>query len=240
MLIHMFHDNRLRGLLLLFPLFACGCSEESEPATRLGDSWSGESAVGDYSEPWVSSDAPKVIFLGDSLSAGLHLDADQAFPAVLQRRLIEAELPFDLVNAGVSGDTTAGGLSRIDWLLEQAPEIVVVELGGNDGLRGLAVQEIEDNLRSILQRIKDAGATPILLGMRIPTNYGVEYADSFRAIYERLADELEVPSVLDFLAGVGGVRELNLPDGIHPNSRGHELLADNIESVIRSQVRIRR
>lgn len=169
-----------------------------------------------------------MIFLGDSISAGLHLDPEQAFPAHLARLLAAEGLPFRLVNAGVSGDTTAGGLARVDWLLKQTPDVVVVELGGNDGLRGQPLESVESNLRGILTRVIDAGATAVLLGMDVPTSYGDEYAQGFRELYVRLARELEVTLVPFFMEGVGSVPELNLPDGIHPSPAGHERLAENL------------
>lgn len=171
---------------------------------------------------------PKVIFLGDSISAGLHLPAEQAFPAVLARKLAAAGHPFRLVNAGVSGDTSAGGLRRLDWLLRQKPDIVVVELGANDGLRALPLAHLEQNLRAILRQIGEHGATPLLLGMRIPPSYGADYAQGFAALYPRIAAELSVSVVPFFMEGVAGVAELNLEDGIHPTAPGHEKLANNV------------
>ncbi|HKP60876.1 MAG TPA: arylesterase [Polyangiales bacterium] len=163
---------------------------------------------------------PKVVFLGDSISAGLHLAAEQAFPALLARKL-----RFQLVNAGVSGDTTAGGLRRVDWLLKQSHALVVVELGGNDGMRGQPIAGIEQNLREIIQKVRASGAKVLLLGMRIPSSYGPEYAAEFEALYPRLARELDIPFVPFFMEGVAGVPEQNLPDGIHPTASGHEKLA---------------
>ena len=136
--------------------------------------------------------------------------------------------PFRLVNAGVSGDTTSGGLARVDWLLKQAPRVVVVELGCNDGLRGLDLEQIEANLRGILERVRASGAEALLLEMHIPTSYGRAYEEGFSSLYGELAEELGVASVPRFLEGVGGQVELNLPDGIHPNARGHELLAEKL------------
>ncbi len=152
--------------------------------------------------------------------------------AVLQRRFVKRETPFRLVNAGVSGDTTAGGLRRIDWLLKQKPQVVMVELGANDGLRGLDVQAIETNLRQILERIRAADATPILVGMHVPTSYGETYTTAFHGLYGRIAEEMEVPFVPNFLEGVGGLPKYNLADGLHPNVEGHELLANNVEAAL--------
>jgi len=175
-----------------------------------------------------SSRLPRVVFLGDSLTAGLGVDASQAFPAVLGATLKGQGTPVEVVNAGVSGDTTAGGLRRLDWLLKQKPDVVVVGLGGNDGLRGLDVKASEENLRQIIQNCRQAGASVVLLGMLIPPNYGPEYVESFRAIYPRLAKETGVELVPFLLDGVGGDPTLNQPDGIHPTAEGHRILAGNV------------
>lgn len=177
--------------------------------------------------------APKVVFLGDSITAGLHLSDDEAYPALLAQRLSAAGHSFEPANAGVSGDTSAGGLRRVDWVLKQAPEVVVVELGGNDGLRGMPVAEIEQNLRRILRKILARGARPILLGMVLPPSEGEEYTREFAALYPRLAGELQVAFVPYFMQGVAGVANLNLEDGLHPNVEGQRKLADTIEPVLR-------
>jgi acyl-CoA thioesterase-1 len=175
---------------------------------------------------------PKVAFLGDSISAGLHLPGAQAFPAVLRERLEARGLPFELLNAGVSGDTMAGGLRRVDWLLKQAPKIVVVELGANDAMRGQPIASIEQNLRGILEKVRVRGATPLLLGMRIPTSYGADYAAQFEAIYPRVAKDTNVAFVPFFMEGVAGVPEQNLEDGIHPTPEGHQKLAKTCEEEL--------
>ena len=180
---------------------------------------------------------PKVVFLGDSISAGLHLPAEQAFPAVLQSKLAAKGLPFQLSNAGVSGDTSAGGLRRCAWILKQKPAIVAIELGANDGLRGLPVATIEQNLRAIVAQVQAHGARPLLLGMRVPPSYGAEYSESFAALYPRLAEELQIPFVPYFMASVAGVPERNLPDGLHPTREGHERLADNTASQLERLLR---
>jgi acyl-CoA thioesterase-1 len=178
---------------------------------------------------------PKVVFLGDSIAAGAHLAADQAFPAVLQQKLAAEGAPFQLSNAGVTGDTSAGGLRRVDWILNQkpAPALVVVELGGNDGLRGVPVDSIEQNLRSILVKIKAHGAKALLLGMRLPPSIGADYAREFEAIYPRIAGELEVAYVPFFMEGVAGVADLNLADGLHPTPQGHARIADTLREPLR-------
>jgi len=171
---------------------------------------------------------PLVVFLGDSLTAGYGLGGEQAYPALVEKRLEEEGIPIKVLNAGVSGDTTAGGLARLDWLLSQKPDVVVVGLGGNDGLRGLPLEQAEHNLREIVRRAKAAGARVLLLGMQIPPNYGPEYAQGFSGMYPAIAKEMDVPLVPFLLEGVGGVADLNQSDGIHPTAEGQEKVADTV------------
>jgi acyl-CoA thioesterase-1 len=189
--------------------------------------------------PEIPPDAPKVVFLGDSISAGLHLEPGQAFPALVQRTLAAEGHPFHLVNAGVSGDTSAGGLRRLDWLLEQDPDVLVVELGGNDGLRGQPLEEIEARLRRIVQRAQEAGARVLLLGVRVPPSLGAEYAGGFEALYPRLAKELGCDFVPYFMEGTAGIPGQMLEDGIHPSAAGHERLAANVVPALRELLRRR-
>jgi acyl-CoA thioesterase I len=178
-----------------------------------------------------------VVFLGDSLTAGLGLDEDQAYPAVIERELQKEGTPVRVINAGVSGDTTAGGLSRLSWLLGQHPDVVVVGLGANDGLRALPVEESEKNLREIVRRTQAAGVRVLLLGMRMPPNYGPDYTARFEAMYPRIAGELGVPLVPFLLEDVGGVSSLNQADGIHPTAEGQEILAKNVLSQLAEMLR---
>lgn len=178
------------------------------------------------------ADEPLVVFLGDSLTAGYGLEGGQAFPALVEKRLEEQGIPLQALNAGVSGDTTAGGLARLDWLLSQKPEVVVVGLGGNDGLRGLPLDQAERNLREIVRRSRAAGARVLLLGMQIPPNYGPEYAQGFRDMYPRIAGEMDVPLVPFALEGVGGVAELNQADGLHPTAEGQEKVAELVTPYV--------
>ena len=171
---------------------------------------------------------PLVVFLGDSLTAGLGLAEDQAYPARVAARLAARGTPVRVVNAGVSGDTSAGGLARLDWLLSQRPDIIVLGLGGNDGLRGLPLADSEKNLRDIIRRSRAAGARVLLLGMQIPPNYGPDYAGGFKAMYPRIAKDLNVPLMPFLLEGVGGIPDLNQADGIHPTAEGQEKVAENV------------
>ena len=180
--------------------------------------------------------APVVVFLGDSLTAGLGLAAEEAFPALVAERLAREGTPIRPVNAGVSGDTSAGGLRRLPWLLRQDPDVVVVELGANDALRGQPVAGIEENLRRIVESSRAAGAHVLLVGLQVPPSYGNDYARQFAEMYPRLAEELDVPLLPFLLEGVAGRRELNLADGLHPNAEGHrriaELLAPRLAGVL--------
>jgi acyl-CoA thioesterase-1 len=174
--------------------------------------------------------------LGDSLAAGLGLPEDQAFPAVVEARLRDAGFAVTVVNAGVSGDTTAGGLRRLDWILGQEPEVVVVELGGNDALRGQPLEGIEANLREIVRRSREADAAVVLCGMDIPTNFGPDYTQGFAALYERVAADEGAILVPGFVREVGLDPDLLQPDGLHPTAEGQQRLADRLVPVLRQLV----
>jgi acyl-CoA thioesterase-1 len=175
---------------------------------------------------------PLVIFLGDSLTAGFGLAADEAFPALVAHTLRERGKPIRMVNAGVSGDTTTGGLNRLGYLLEQKPDLLVVGLGANDAFRGQPVESIEANLHAIVAKAKAAKARVLLLGMRIPTNFGPDYSGDFAAMYARVA-KLEKVDLMPFLLeGVGGRVELNLEDGVHPNREGQKIVAANVVKFV--------
>jgi acyl-CoA thioesterase-1 len=182
---------------------------------------------------------PRVVFFGDSLTAGLGVDGDQAFPAIVGRELAAEGLQVRAVNAGVSGDTTADGISRLAWILSQKPDVVVVGLGANDGLRGLDPAKTEDNLRQIITRTRATGADVVLLGMQMPPSLGPEYRERFRDLFPRLARELEVTLVPFLLEGVGGIPALNQADGIHPTAEGQRILATNVLPFVRTVVRAR-
>lgn len=222
--------------MLLWPVLfmAVGCEREeiTVPAAPARES----AAADEAATSTVASAAPRVVFLGDSLTAGMGLEAEEAFPAVLGRLLDAEGLPIEAVNAGVSGDSTAGGLRRLDWILRQTPAVVVIGLGANDGLRAIGLQASEDNLRATIERSRAAGARVLLLGMQIPPNYGPEYATRFRELYPKVAREMQVPLVPFLLEGVGGDFDLNQPDGIHPTAEGHRRLAENVLPHLREIV----
>ena len=170
----------------------------------------------------------KIAVLGDSLAAGYGVKPDQAFPARLQAALQRSARNVTILNHGVSGDTTAGGVERIDWMLADKPDIVLVELGGNDALRGSDPAGTERNLDAIVTKLKDAGVTVWLAGMLAPRNYGPEYAAQFDALYKRLADKHSVPLYPFFLDGVAQDPALNQADGIHPNPKGVDIVVERI------------
>jgi acyl-CoA thioesterase-1 len=208
----------MRGVVMgLMYLSATSCASEPQPVP----------ATPPPAAPSPAAE-PLVVFLGDSLTAGYGLPAELAFPALVADELRDRRRPVRFVNAGVSGDTTTGALERLDWVLKQRPDVLVVALGVNDAFRGQPVGRVEANLRAIVRRAKSSGARVLILGMRLPTNYGPDYADAFGALYERVADDEEVDLMPFLLDGVGGHPELNLDDGIHPNEAGQRIVAANV------------
>lgn len=182
-----------------------------------------------FAEAGCGGEGPLVAFLGDSLTSGWKLPASEAYPAVLGRRLRERNRPVRVQNAGVSGETAAEGARRLPAVLGPRPDVLVVALGINDGLRGLPTEATESALRQIVERARAAGARVLLVGMRIPSGaHGEDYARRFGALYPRLAAEYKVPLVPFLLEGVAGHAELNFTGGLHPNAAGHERLAENV------------
>jgi acyl-CoA thioesterase I len=211
---------------LLVPTFlalfvACGGGQEP-PAP------SAQSAPGAQRAPSGPPTAakPRIVFLGDSLTAGLGLASDNSFPSLIGQKLKERGLDYQIVNAGVSGDTSAGGLRRLDWSLEGDVRLLFLALGANDGLRGLPVAEMKKNLAAVLDRAAAKDIPVILAGMEAPPNYGVDYTREFRKVYSDLASQYNVRFIPFLLLGVAGESSLNQADGIHPNIRGAEIVAD--------------
>jgi len=176
-----------------------------------------------------------VVVLGDSLAAGFGVEPEQAFPALLQKKIDAAGWAYTVVNAGLSGDTSADGLARIDWLLRRRIDVLVLELGGNDGLRGIPVSATRTNLQGILDRVaqKYPRVRLIVTGMQMPPNMGEEYTTAFRKVFPELAATNHAALVPFLLEGVGGKPELNQDDRIHPNPAGHEIVADNVWAVLK-------
>lgn len=181
-----------------------------------------------------ASTAPQVIlFYGDSLTAGYGLSPEEAFPALVEKKLNKTDKKVKVVNAGLSGETSAGGLSRIDWVLRQPIDIFVLELGANDGLRGLPVDQTRKNLQGIIDKVKSKYPTCkiVLAGMMVPPNMGKEYTEDFRSVYPSLASKNKATLIPFILDGVGGIEKLNQADGIHPNVEGHQIISNRIVPV---------
>lgn len=222
--------------LYLFPLLsvlflACAAEEDRIDQVERDTTTATESdaALDHYHE------GDKVIlFLGNSLSAGLGVESEEAFPSLIQDRIDSLKWPFRVVNAGVSGETTAGGVSRIDWLLRQHVDVLVLELGGNDGLRGISTDVTRRNLEEIVERTRETypEVTIVLAGMQLPPNLGIDYTSRFREIYSELAQEHDIHLIPFLLEGVGGVDSMMQGDGIHPNSAGHRRVAKNVWEVL--------
>jgi acyl-CoA thioesterase-1 len=171
---------------------------------------------------------PVIVALGDSITSGLGVAADEAYPALLEVRLRRDGYAHRVVNAGVSGDTTAGGLRRVDWVLRAQPEIVILALGANDGLRGQPPQTTRANLEAIVARLTAAGARVLLAGMRMPPNYGEEFTRQFEAVFPAVARRANVALIPFLLDGVAADPTLNQADGLHPNAAGHRVIADRL------------
>jgi acyl-CoA thioesterase-1 len=189
--------------------------------------------------PNPPADAPSIVFLGTSLTAGLGLDPDSAFPALLQRKLDSAGLRYSVVNAGESGESSAGAVRRIDWILRQPPAMLVIETGANDGLRGQDPDSIRGNIQAMIERIRARAPETriVLVGMEALPNLGQDYVRRFRAIYPAVARANAVPLIPFLLAGVAGVDSLNQQDGIHPNAKGERIVAENVWKVLRPMLR---
>lgn len=218
---------RLPAILLAVCALAGACSKAADERSRPSTPVTALPA-----EP-ADPAKPKVVFLGDSLTAGYGLEETQSYPSLLQQRMNAEGYEFQVVNAGVSGDTSAGGLRRADWALDGNVRVLVLALGANDGLRGLSIQEMKQNLTTIVRRAREKKVTVILAGMEAPPNYGQEYATAFRTAFRDIADTegvLFIPFLLDRVAGES---RLNLGDGIHPNEQGARIVADTVWAVLR-------
>lgn len=208
-----------------FFLLLCGCANR-------------EQAAGKPTQAATAAPAAKksaIVFFGNSLTAGYGLASTaEAFPALIQAKIDSAGLSYTVVNAGVSGETTSGGLSRIDWILQQPLDVFVLELGANDGLRGIPVTETKKNLQAIIDKVKQKypAAKIVLAGMQVPPNMGQTYATAFRDIYPALAKENNIALIPFLLEGVGGEVALNQKDGIHPTAEGAQIVAQNVWSVL--------
>jgi acyl-CoA thioesterase I len=212
-------------LALVSALAVAACSSSPpEPAPPVR----GGAPAAPPSAPVSPAGRPRVVALGDSLTAGLGIAKDQAYPAVLQRKIDEAGLRYEVVNAGVSGDTSAGGLSRLDWAIDGDVRVLIVALGGNDGLRGLPVAQMQRNLGAIIERAQQRRIKVLLAGMESLTNMGPQYQQAFHEVFPALARQYRVVFVPFLLEGVAGRENLNQPDGIHPTPAGARLIAEHL------------
>ncbi len=235
-----------RGLVAVLFALGCGlsgCDAGPEPPASVAPNGAPRDGFGQRygtdvtSQPGRSTAAvreerPRIVAFGDSLTAGLGVAQEDAYPAQLQRRLEEAGYRYRVINAGVSGDTTAGGVRRVDWVLNSKPSIVILELGANDGLRGIDPAQTRANLDTIIQRLQAAGVTVILAGMKLPPNYGKDYTARFAAIYPELAAQYRIPLMPFFLEGVAAREGLNQADGIHPTEAGYRVIVDNMFTTL--------
>lgn len=216
--------------LLLFILLIPACAND---ATERADASEDNEAVDPVHE--AAEKPKKIIFFGDSLTAAYGLDPGEGFPSIIQNKLDEAGHNYKVVNAGLSGETSAGGNERVDWVLQQNVDVFILELGGNDGLRGIDPEVTYENLQAIIDKVaaKAPEARIILAGMEAPPNMGKTYTDAFRQVYARLAAANDLALIPFLLEDVGGIAELNLPDGIHPNKEGQQIVAENVWKVLR-------
>lgn len=225
-----------QGNILLFLIFiavSCGQSTDSEKKSASGDVKMQTEVNAPETRP--TEEGKKVIvFFGNSITAGYGLDPTEAFPALIQEIIDSTALDYEVINAGLSGETTASGKNRVEWILKQQVDVFVLELGANDGLRGINLEETKRNLQQIIDKVrtKSPDAEIVLAGMQIPPNMGAEYASEFQAIFPELAASNDVHLIPFLLEDVGGERDMNLPDGIHPNAEGHQILAKNVWDIL--------
>lgn len=222
--------RRFTWILALTAIISCGKQENKQQNKQT------ETSVESENQPTPETDeATKVIlFFGNSLTAGYQLEASEAYPAVIQQKIDSLGYDYQVVNAGLSGDTSASGKSRLDWVLKQNVDVFVLELGANDGLRGIPLSETRQNLQDIIDMVKakNADTKIILAGMQIPPNMGQDYTTEFRTIFPDLAEQNNVELIPFLLEGVAGNPELNLNDGIHPTAEGYKIVADNVWDIL--------
>ncbi|MEO5511189.1 MAG: arylesterase [Longimicrobiales bacterium] len=225
----------MRRIIAVFSTAALfACSAQPNAADNTPSTADATAAVRDSAGGRTNAVARNIVFLGTSLTAGYGVGPDVAFPAVIQHFIDSVGVPYRVTNAGISGETSAGGLRRIDWLLQTPVDVLVLELGANDGLRGLNTDSLQSNLDAILQRTrtKYPDAAIVIAGMEAPPNLGVAYTTRFRRVYRTLADRYHATLIPFFLNGVAGMARLNQEDGIHPNAEGHRMVADSMWTVL--------
>lgn len=232
-----------RSLLFLAAglLFAAGCQSEETPTAGTEAATSGTNVQEEVPGTAGEDEQKTILIFGNSLTAGYGLDPEQGFPARIQERVDAAGLDYEVINAGLSGETSAGGLNRIDWLLRRPPDVFVLELGANDGLRGVAIESTRENLQAIIDKVREVNpdVEVVIAGMQVPPNLGARYTEAFGALFPELAQANDAALIPFLLDGVAGDPSLNLPDGIHPTAEGYEIVAENVwetlEPVLRAE-----
>ena len=215
-------------------MFLAACSNDKTPKNQIGkDSINQKSKTTEQ-----TSDKKNILFFVTSLTAGYGLDPTEAYPALIQQKIDSLKLPYKVINGGLSGETSAAGKSRIDWLLKQPVSIFVLELGANDGLRGIDVEETIANLQAIINKVKanNPDVKLVMEGMQMPPNMGETYTSEFKAIFKDLAEKNDMAYVPFLLESVGGIPKLNQNDGIHPTAKGHQILAENVWVILKDEL----
>jgi len=210
-------------------LLICACNNKQDIAKTVE-----KTITQDISDEVVKSEDKVILFYGNSLTAGYRLAEEESFPSRIQAKIDSLNLGYTVINGGLSGETTAGGLNRIDWILKQDIDVFVLELGPNDMLRGLDLKATEENLRGIISKVKDKfpDIKLVIAGMLAPPNMGEQYAEQFASIYPRIAEESGAGLIPFLLDGVAGEKDLNLEDQMHPNALGYKIVADNVWKVL--------
>jgi acyl-CoA thioesterase-1 len=215
-------------LYLPFVLFICACSSATSDET-VSQETTNENVVAE------ENNSKTILFYGNSLTAGLGVGMEESFPGQVEKTLDSLNMGYSVVNAGLSGETTAGGLGRLDWVLNQKIDVFVLELGANDGLRGIPLSDTKANLQAMIDMVweKNPDTKIVLAGMQIPPNMGQAYTNEFKNIWKNLADKNNIKLIPFLLDGVGGIPALNQADGIHPTAAGHKILAKNVWEVLK-------
>lgn len=226
MLFYICNMNKIWVFIIAFILILSSCSDNKKPTADDQNNTAKETSV--------VAKKKTIVFFGNSLTAGYGLSPEQAFPALIQKKIDSLNLPYNVVNAGVSGETSSGGLTRVDWILQQPIDIFILELGANDGLRGTPLSETKKNLQDIIDKVKAKypHAKMVFAGMEIPPNMGQAYTTEFRNIYKDLAAKNNMTLIPFLLEGVGGEPELNQADGIHPNEEGSKIVTENVWKIL--------
>ncbi len=224
--------NHILSAFILIFIFACNTENKQDAENQVVE------AKKDSTQTAIQAETKTILFFGNSLTAGYGLEVSQAFPALIQAKIDSLKLPYKVINAGLSGETTGGGNTRIDWMLRQKIDVLVIELGGNDGLRGISPNLTHQNLQSIIDKAKKKypDIKIVLAGMEAPPNMGQKFTSDFRKIYKELAEKNQVQLIPFLLEGVGGEPVLNQPDGIHPTEQGHLIVAKTVWETLKNVI----